>query len=131
MAQGMWQYVTPDGDIHASPFADLLGQILANTQNPLTIAGEYANDHEAFMRRAETVFGKDVTQLFFYMSSMDAKVITFILADEELALGTKIQPKRLQWQVWADSVTGLITASGVQYLTRSQFPGYAPVSRLP
>lgn len=131
MAQGMWQYVTPDGNIHLSAIADLLGQILTNANDPLTLSGEYANDYEAFVRRAQTVFGVGLTSLFFYMSSMDGASIVFVLSDQALALGTKIQPTRLEWGVVVDPITGKITASGVQYLTRQPFPGYAPASRLP
>ena len=121
MANGMWQFVVPDADLHPVALSDVLAQVRVFTSEPYAMQGDYLNDVESLSGYAERWFGVAREQLYAYYYCTDDGVISVILAAQELDVLALKQPWRYSWDMVVDPDTGLITRGGVVVRQRSLF----------
>lgn len=132
MANGLWQFVTPDAQLHVGPaIADMYTYLLEySSDQAVSEAGYYWNDWDALQALAAKQFATPVENLKFYLYSDNPDLITLIFANAVLDVMGKTQPWRVQQELTVDPVSGLITQGGVINATRYLFQLAAPLSRL-
>lgn len=134
MANGLWQYVETDAQLHPGPpLADMYTLLLQYSfDQALSEGGYYWNDWDKFTDFAQRHLGvDDITTLSWYWYSDVDTIITMIFSKEPLDVMNKKQPVRVLQEYTVDPTSGLITQSGVILATTLLFQACAPVSRLP
>ena len=131
MAQGMWQFTSPDGQLRFALETALFEQVLLYSSDPTSMNQYYWNDLDAWLEASASFFQVDRSVLLLYYYSDTPTIIQLIASKEPIAVGALVQPWRVVWEMTVDAETGLITKGGVVTKVRELFPQTAPLSRQP
>lgn len=131
MAQGMWQFTSPDGQLRFALATALFEQVLLYSSDPTSMDQYYQNDLDALLEQAAAFFQVDRNALLIYYYSDTPTIIQLIVSKEPITVDALVQPWRVVWEMTVDAVTGLITKGGVVAIMQSLFPQTAPLSRQP
>lgn len=131
MAQGMWQFTSPDGQLRFALETALFEQVLLYSSDPTSMDQYYQNDLDALLEQAAAFFQVDRNALLIYYYSDTPTIIQLIVSKEPITVDALVQPWRVVWEMTVDAVTGLITKGGVVAIMQSLFPQTAPLSRQP
>lgn len=133
MANGLWQYVSTDGQLRPTDIPQLyqLTLRLRDGATSMEEAGDYWDQVYALLLRASQVFGVERDDLVLYLYSDANDIVRIIAAERALVIDAIAQPVRVEVSLYVDPQTGLITRPGLLTETTALFPAASPVSRNP